>query len=405
VQVRTINATRVAAILVRKRILISTTITLLVAVVSGAGQQTTPAIPPKPRELSQTNRTNPSVTTEEQEPIRISTEEVQLSVAAFDNYGRIDPTLQPDDLLVLENGIPQEIRSARRIPANVILLLDTGGELNSAKRVTVTREVAKTVVDSLAANDQVSLLQFNSRIELLANWTSDHTSLVSILNSKLLPAKRAIFVDALDEARKLFLNSGRLNQHLVLITDGVHTGTERLNRAAVIEQFAESNIAVHVLSYTMPSLEATKQDLRRTRKRDKSTTPDDAIESAPLEFRYNLLKRVHKPGGIIVDLDSKRRGQFKDYREALLMSQTELQQLAQDTGGSMWLPTSVTDLVENAREAAHLIDAAYVITYKPKRPLADAPAGETRRIEVVSRRVGLHPMSRQRFVVPNKKPQ
>jgi hypothetical protein len=87
------------------------------------------------------------------------------------------------------------------------------------------------------------------------------------------------------------------------------------------------------------------------------------------------------------------------------MSQTQLQQLAQDTGGSMWLPTSVTDLEENAREAAHLIDAAYVITYKPKRPLADAPAGETRRVEVASRRVGLHPMTRQRFIVPNKKPR
>lgn len=387
----------------RKRIQISTLIALLVAVVSGAAQKPSPAIPSNPRE--QTNRTNPSVTREEQEPIRISTEEVQLSVAAFDNYGRLDPTLQPDDLLVLEDGVPQEIRSARRIPANVILLLDTGGELNSAKRVTVTREVAKTVVDSLAPNDQVSLLQFNSRIELLANWTSDHPSLVSILNSKLLPAKRAIFFDALDEARKLFITSGRLNQHLVLISDGVHMGTQRLNPATVMQQFSESNITVHVLSYTTLSITATKQDLRRTRKRDKSTTPDDAIESTPLEFRYNILKRAHKPGGIIVDVDSKRRRQFMGYREALVMSQTELHQLAQDTGGGIWFPESSSELVDNAREAAHLIDAAYVVTYKPKRRLADAPAGETRRVEVASRRVGLHPVTRQRFIVPNRKPR
>jgi len=399
--------------LVKKRnaiVLISTTTVLLAGVISPAtGQQPTPARTPrpavKPGDPSKTTPTNQPVITEEQELIRISTEEVQLSVAAFDNYGRLDPTLQPGDLLVLEDGVPQEIRSARRIPANVILLLDTGGELNSAKRVTVTREIAKTVVDSLAADDQVSLLQFNNRIELLADWTSDHTSLVSILNSKLLPAKRAIFFDALDEARKLFLNSGRLNQHLVLITDGVHTGGQRLNRATVMDQFAESNIAVHVLSYTTLSLTATKLELRRTRKRDKSTTPDDAIESAPLEFRYNILKKAHKPGGIIVDLDSKRRRQFKEYQKALLMGQTQLQELAQDTGGGIWFPESVTDLVDSAREAARLIDAVYVITYKPKRKLSDAPAGETRRVEVASRRVGLHPMTRQRFIVPNKKPR
>ncbi len=160
-------------IFVRKLIAIllsSTTITLLAGVIFTAGaQQTTTATPPKPAvkptDPSKPPPTDHPVTTEEQEPIRISTEEVQLSVAAFDNYGRLDPSLQRDDVLVLEDRVPQEIRSVRRIPANVILLLDTGGELNSAKRVAVTREVAKTVVNSLSVGDQISIMQFNSKVE------------------------------------------------------------------------------------------------------------------------------------------------------------------------------------------------------------------------------------------------
>ena len=57
-------------------------------------------------------------------------------------------------------------------------------------------------------------------------------------------------------------------------------------------------------------------------------------------------------------------------------------------------------------EAARLIDSAYVITYRPKRPLADAPAGEARRIEIASRRVGLHLQTRQRYIVSeNTKPR
>jgi VWFA-related protein len=398
---------------VRKRIailLLCSAITLLAGVIfTSAAQQTTPSQTPKPEikrgDSSKTTPT-PEPVAKDQEPIRISTEEVQLSVAAFDNYGRLDPSLQPNDLLVLEDGVPQEIRSARRVRANLILLLDTGGEINSAKRVAVTREVAKALVNSLADGDQIAIMQFSNKVELLCHWTSDHGSILPVLQTQLLPGKRSRFVDALAEATTLLTNSGRLNRHLVLITDGVQTGTERLDRPTVMQQLAAANVAVHVLSYTMVSRKAMKQDLRRTRKRDKSLVPDDAVESLPDDIRLNTAKQLHKPGGVILDLDLKRRQQLKDYQQALLISQAELQQLAQDTGGGIWLPESATGLVDDARKVAHLIDAAYVITYKPKRPLADAPAGEARRIEIASRRVGLHLLTRMRYIVSeNTKPR
>ena len=391
-------------------LLISTAITLILAgLPSAVAQQKTPTTPPK-SETKPSGSPKPTPTnqpiTEEQEPIRISTEEVQLSVAAFDNTGRLDPDLQRDDVLVLEDGVPQEIRSARRIPANILLLLDTGGELNSAKRVSVTREVAKTVVNSLALGDQISIMQFNSKIELLADWTSDRKSLLEVLQSKLLSAKRALLFDALAEAAKRFTMSDRLNRHLVLITDGVHTGTERLDRTTVMQQLAAANVAVHVLSYTMVSQQAMKRDLRRTRKRDKSLVPEDAVASLPDDIRLNTMKQVQKPGGIIVDLDSKRRRQLKDYQNALRVSQPQLQQLAEDTGGGIWLPESVEIMIDGGREAARLIDSAYVITYRPRRPLADAPVGEARRIEIASRKVGLQLMTRRQYIVPdNTKPR
>ena len=399
-------------IFVRKRIVIllfSSTITLLASVIVTPAQQTTPARTPQP-EVKQGDQSKTAPTQEpvarDQESIRISTEEVQLSVAAFDNFGRLDPSLQRDDLLVMEDGVSQEIRSVRRVPANVILLLDTGGELNSAKRVTVTREVAKTVVNSLAPGDQISILQFNSKVELLVDWTSDYQSVLSILQSRLLPAKRALFFDALAEATALFTSSSKLNRHLVLITDGVHTGTERLDRPTVMQQLAAANVAVHVLSYTLVSQKAMKQDLRRTRKRDKSLVPDDAVESLPDDIRLNTAKQLHKPGGIIMDLDMKRRRLLQEYKNALAVSQAQLQQLAHDTGGGIWLPESAEIMIDNARETARLIDSAYVITYRPKRPLADAAAGEARRIEIASRRVGLNLLTRLRYIVSeNTKPR
>ncbi|MFN2497973.1 MAG: hypothetical protein ABR557_02690 [Pyrinomonadaceae bacterium] len=58
----------------------------------------------------------------EQEPIRTLTEEIQLTLSALDSLGHLDPALELEDILLLEDGVVQEIRSARRVPAHVLLL-------------------------------------------------------------------------------------------------------------------------------------------------------------------------------------------------------------------------------------------------------------------------------------------
>ena len=72
----------------------------------------------------------PSPTPQEEDRVTVFTEEVRLPVIAVDQFGHYDPTVVPDDILVLEDGVAQQIKSVRRIPANVLLVLDTGGELS-----------------------------------------------------------------------------------------------------------------------------------------------------------------------------------------------------------------------------------------------------------------------------------
>ena len=72
---------------------------------------------------------------------------------AFDSYGHYDPTLELDDILVLEDGVAQQLRSLRHVPANVLFLLDTGGESSGlggmSKSTSLTREVASRLVTKL----------------------------------------------------------------------------------------------------------------------------------------------------------------------------------------------------------------------------------------------------------------
>ena len=69
------------------------------------------------------------------EPIKILTEEVHLNITAQAANGRFVPTLKPDDLLIVEEGTPQKIESMKKLPASVLRLLDTGGNLNFAKNI------------------------------------------------------------------------------------------------------------------------------------------------------------------------------------------------------------------------------------------------------------------------------
>jgi hypothetical protein len=57
-------------------------------------------------------------------------------------------------------------------------------------------------------------------------------------------------------------------------------------------------------------------------------------------------------------------------------------------------------MLAQAREAAGEIGSEYVITYRPKRPLANSKPGEYRRLEVAPRKQGLTLRSRRGYVVP-----
>ena len=132
---------------------------------------------------------SPSSIEQQRETIRVLTEEVRIPIFAYDEYGHFDPTLAPDDLLVLEDGVPQQVKSVQRIPASILLLLGTSGDLNQGMRTTLTRDVALQLVSHLRAGDQIAVVQFTSKVELLQGWTSDRSLITRALGTKDLPGK------------------------------------------------------------------------------------------------------------------------------------------------------------------------------------------------------------------------
>ena len=337
-----------------------------------------------------------------EESVKVFTEEVRLPVVAFDSYGHYDPTLELDDILVLEDGVIQQLRSVRHIPANVLFILDTGGESSGlggmSKSTSLTRQVASKLITKLADGDSIAVMQSGNTSEMLQPWTIDKTAVLRTLKNKLLSTKRSRISEAIANASVQLRERPEGSRHVVMITDGVDTPGAKVDRDDAIRKLIAARATVHIISYT----EFVQQ------KNDKQSSSTSTGQRPPSSDPITATDPTLPPGttrspsfGIGIRFDPAMRRMRKAYEAEVKKSEQALKNVAEETGGKIMLPLNSQEMLAEANEVAQAIGAEYVVTYRPKRPLADATPGEYRRIEVASRRVGLSLYARRGYVVPS----
>ena len=352
---------------------------------------------------AQTNpQPSPTPKTDDQERVRVFTEEVRLPVVATDAGGHYDAALEADDVLVLEDGEPQQIRSVRHIPGSVLLILDTGGGDNLglgglSKKTSTTRDVALRILSLLASGDQIAVLQSSDRAELLQPWTGDKAQVARILKSKLFAGKRSRIFESMVKAAQVLADRPEGSRHVVLITDGVETPGGKVDLNEGLKKLAEAGATVHILSYT--SFVRQKDDKQPSN----VTTGQRPASENPITANDPTLPpgSTRMPSyGVSIRFDPAMRRRRKAYEKETENSEKWLTDLAAETGGSIFLPTSSAELFDQAERVAREIGAEYIVTYRPKRALSEAQAGEYRRVEVAARRVGLYLRTRRGYFVP-----
>jgi VWFA-related protein len=375
-------------------------IVLLVTLLSAANSyaQDQPQLKPKP---SPTPKAAPKP--EDQEPVRVFTEEVRLPVSAMDQYGHYDPTLEIDDVLVLEDGEPQKIRSVRHIPANVLFILDTGGDGNGlgglSKKTSTTRAVALKVISRLPEGDRIAVMQSSNQAELLQSWTDDVDEVARTLTWKMFAGKRSRLFETMTKAAQLLSDQPEGSRHVILVTDGVETPGGKVSLDDALKQLLEVRATVHVISYTAFVRQKTDQHSVKIVTKDNPIAGDPVITNDP-----TLPPGVNRGGptfGVGITFDPAMRRVRKAYEAETKKSEKWLATLADETGGRIFLPKSTDEMIDEGEEVARQIGSEYVVTYRPTRPLAEAQPGEYRKVAVVSRRVGLHLHSRRGYLVPN----
>ncbi|HEY8226330.1 MAG TPA: VWA domain-containing protein [Pyrinomonadaceae bacterium] len=355
----------------------------------------------QPKQTPSPSPTAKPAAIEDEQPVRVFTEEVRLPVTALDAYGHYDPTLIVDDVLVLEDGVAQQIRSVRHIPANVLLVLDTGGDSfglgGVSKSTSLTRQVAADLVRRLPQGSWIEILQANSSPEVLQPWTRDKDALFLALKKKLLSTKRSRISEAILAAAQQLKDRPEGARHVVLITDGVDSPGGKVDRSEAMKKLIAARATVHVISYTEFVRQKSENKTTNVSAGPRPVSSDPITSTDPTQPPGT----TRSPSfGVSVRFDPPMRKLRKAYESDVKKSQQVLASVAEETGGKIVLPINSDQMLAQAGEIAQAIGSEYVVTYRPKRPLAEARPGEYRKVEVASRRVGLSLHARRGYVVP-----
>jgi len=346
---------------------------------------------------------SPTPKSDDQEPVRVFTEEVRLPIAATDTYGHFDPTLTIDDVLIIENGEQQQIKSIQHLPANVLLLLDVGNQLG-LKSSELTRNAALSVINRLFKGTRFAVMQFALKPELIQPWTTDKSGMEKILKRGMLSGKSSRLADALAAAAEQFRETAPGTRHLVIISDGVDMPGGKVTLENALKALNSIQVSVHVLSYTVMERQELQAKTRVVSggdgvQRDGAPGGNPVANGDPTLPPGTTRTPSFKIGSIDTDVAMRRKR--KEYERATRDSEKQLTTIAEESGGRIFLPVNATELLAQADSVARDIGSRYVLTYRPTHPLSQAKPGEYRIVEVAPRRVGLYLRTRKGYVVPN----
>lgn len=275
---------------------------------------------------------------------RAGVDVVALNVTVTDSSGRYVTDLQKEDFLVFEDGVQQEITFFARtpLPIALALLIDTSASME--EKLATAREAAIGFVRRLRPEDTAMVIDFNSRVTIRQNFTNVRADLEAAIRSTSAAGStslyNAIYI-SLKELKKVpAVSADTLRRHaVVLLSDGEDTSS--------------------LLSF------------------------DEVLD----------LARRSETAIYTIGLRGRDIGQNRGFQEAEFV----LRQLAQETGGRAFFPSSVTELARIYDQISEELASQYTLGYSSKNPRRD---GQWRRIVVRVGRGNVTARTKQGYFAP-----
>lgn len=299
--------------------------------------------------------------------ISIETTEVMLPVSVRDASGRLVTQLTREDFRVFEDDQQQPLRdlALRQVPVDAILMID--GSSSTARNLEDFRKAAEAFSARLAADDRISLIQFDDTVRLLQDWTRSRFQLRRAL-LRITPGMFTRFYDGLVLAAKEQYGDSSSRRAVIVFTDGIDSG-RGVSLEGAARALLESEVIVYVVSNTAISRAAKLADL------------DSLMAGGESSQKFNKLQ-----------IDDLRLG-----LQALDQSEAILEKITAATGGRLYKPTSFDALESTYAEVAEELRHQYALYYTP---LNKKREGDFRRVRVETTNPSHQTRTRRGYFAP-----
>lgn len=283
-------------------------------------------------------------TAKPQPSFRTGVEVVSLNVTVLNGENHFVTDLEQNEFLVFEDGAKQEVTFFTRsqLPIALAILLDTSASMED--KMTTAQEAAVGFAKRLRPEDQAQVIDFDSRVNILQQFTNDAALLQKAIRSTAAGGStsmyNAIYI-ALNEMKKVRAQS-----------------TEEIRRRAIV-----------VLS-----------------------DGEDTSSLLPFEEVMELAKRS-ETAIYTIGIRSKEPASARGFREAEFV----LKQLAFETGGRAFFPNSVNELPAIYTLIGDELSSQYTLGYTSRNPKRD---GSWRRVVVRLTRPNMTARTKQGYYGP-----
>ncbi len=263
---------------------------------------------------------------EQPQTFRSNVDIVSLNVTVVDNQGRYITDLGEPDFSIFEDGARQELTFFNKssLPIALSLLIDTSASMEA--RMPIAQDAAIGFARKLRSNDLAQVVDFDSRVEILQDFTSNVTELERAIRTTAAGGStslnNALYISLKELAKVKAKSAGEVRrQAIVVLSDGEDTSS-LVSYEEVLELAKRSETAIYTIA-----------------------------------------------------LQAKDAPQTKGFREAEFV----LRQFAQETGGRSFFPLRLEDLKDVYGQIADELSSQYTIGYTSKNARRD---GGWRRIVV-----------------------
>ena len=282
----------------------------------------------------------------DQPAFRTGVDLVALNVTVTDENDRYVTDIDVEGFQLFEDGAQQEVTFFTRtqLPIALALLMDTSASM--ADRMSTAQEAAIGFAERLRTQDLASIIDFDSRVDILHEFTNSLDALTSAIRQTSAGGSTSLY-NAIYISLKELAKIGAAataeeeirRQAIVMLSDGEDTSS-MVGFEEVLEEAKRSNTIIY-------SIGLRSRDIRT------------------------------------------RRG----FREADFV----LRQLAQETGGRTFFPEQVEDLPEIYQRISDELSSQYTLGYVSKNPIRD---GRWRRVVVRVDRPNVGARTKQGYYAP-----